>query len=108
MSDEHKEETYEEFNARFVNFFDKQADDLFELSRGLNNAFSADLVPAPEVLVSAMKAARRLNSFPLAARTVEALKEKLGGDDKIYKEYLQELKPVMEELGVPAPEELGR
>lgn len=38
---------------------------------------------------------------------LEALRERLD-DEKIYQEYLLALKPAMEELGVPAPEELGR
>lgn len=64
-------------------------------------------MPAPEVLVEAMKAARRLNSFAVAARVVEALREKVQ-DEGVYNAYLAELKPAMEELGVPTPEELGR
>ena len=107
-SDDHKEETYEEFTERYVKFFNQEADDLFELSRGLNNAFSVDLVPAPEVLEAALRASRRLNSFALATRTLDALREKLAGDQKVYQEYLTELKPVLEELGVPTLEELGR
>ena len=54
-----------------------------------------------------MKAARRLNSFALAARVVEALREKID-DPKVYAEYLADLKPALEELGVPTPEEMGR
>ena len=54
-----------------------------------------------------MKAARRLNSFAVAARVVEALREKVQ-DEGVYNAYLAELKPAMEELGVPTPEELGR
>lgn len=104
----HSDETYEDFTTRYVNFFDNDADDMFELSRGLNNAFCTDLVPAPEVLVAAMKAARRLNSFSVAARVVEALREKLNGDEKIFNEYLADLQPTMTELGIPTPTDLGR
>jgi cytochrome c oxidase subunit 5a len=105
--DDHHEETYEEYTQRYMKFFNEEADDMFELSRGLNNAFCTDIVPAPEVLVAALKAARRLNSFSIAARVVQALREKIQ-DEKIYKEYLTELEPTLKELGVPTPEELGR
>lgn len=87
-SNEHNEETYEEYTDRYVKFFSKEADDLFELSRGLNNAFCTDIVPAPQVIVAALEAARRLNSFSLAARTIEALRDKLH-DEKIYGEYIK-------------------
>jgi cytochrome c oxidase subunit 5a len=87
-SDAHKEESYEEYTQRYVNFFNKEADDLFELSRGLNNAFCTDIVPAPQVIVAALNAARKLNSFAVAARTIEALRDKIN-DEKIYAEYIK-------------------
>ena len=39
--------------------------------RNLNNAFAYDLVPAPSVIVAALKAARRVNDFPTAVRVFE-------------------------------------
>ena len=45
--------------------------DVFELQRNLNNAFAYDLVPAPSVIVAALKAARRVNDFPTAVRIFE-------------------------------------
>ncbi len=78
------------------------------MSRGLNNAFNTDIVPPAEVLISAIKCARRLNSYPLASRALEALKEKLEGDKVSYQAYLDELKPTLQELGVATPEDLGR
>ena len=39
--------------------------------RNLNNAFAYDLVPAPSVIVAALKAARRVNDFPTAVRIFE-------------------------------------
>ncbi|GAA5889138.1 hypothetical protein JCM16303_000111 [Sporobolomyces ruberrimus] len=38
-------ESYEDFNARYADFF-ANAQDLFELQRGLNNCFAYDLVPS--------------------------------------------------------------
>ena len=37
----------------------------------MNNAFAYDLVPAPSVIVAALKAARRVNDFPTAVRVFE-------------------------------------
>ena len=38
-------ESYESFNDRYASFF-ANAQDLFELQRGLNNCFAYDLVPS--------------------------------------------------------------
>lgn len=37
----------------------------------MNNVFAYDLVPAPSVIVAALKAARRVNDFPTAVRVFE-------------------------------------
>lgn len=98
------EETFEEFTTRFEKEFD-EAYDLFEVQRVLNNCFSYDLVPAPAVLEKALRAARRVDDLPTAIRVFEALKYKVE-NEKQYKAYLEELKDVREELGVPLKEEL--
>ena len=97
-------ETFEEFNDRFVKFFEG-VEDQFEAQRGLNNAFAHDLVPSPEVIESALKAARRVNDFSLAVRIFEGLKFKTENDNQ-YKQDLEVLKPLREELGVPLKEEI--
>ena len=103
-SSEHDSETYEQFNERYVKFFEG-VEDQFEAQRGLNNAFAYDLVPSPEVLEAALKAARRVNDFALAVRIFEGIKHKVENDSQ-YKQYLEVLKPLREELGVPLKEEL--
>ncbi|KAI8594350.1 cytochrome c oxidase, subunit VA/VI [Dissophora ornata] len=102
---EHQEESFEDFTVRFVKFFDN-VDDLFELQRGLNNAFGYDLVPSPSVIEAALKAARRVNDYPTAVRIFEGLKVK-AGSEALYKQYLDELAPVKAQLGVETKEELG-
>ena len=99
------EETFEAFTQKYVNFFKKEADDVFELSRGLNNCMSMDMVPAPEVLVAAMQCAKKHNSFSLALRVLAGLRQKVS--PAVYKEYISELRPAMDELGVPEPSEVG-
>jgi cytochrome c oxidase subunit 5a len=97
-SNAHHQETFEAFTERYVNFF-QTADDLFEVQRGLNNCFAHDLVPAPAVVESALRASRRVNDFATAVRVFEGIKEKVENKAQ-YQAYLDELKPVREELGM--------
>jgi cytochrome c oxidase subunit 5a len=96
-SSTHAQESFEAFSERYVNFF-KNAEDLFELQRGLNNCFAHDLVPSPEVVEAAVRAARRVNDYSTAVRIFEGIKEKVENVSQ-YKAYLEELKGVREELG---------
>ncbi|KAI0157814.1 cytochrome c oxidase subunit [Xylariaceae sp. FL1272] len=98
------EETFEEFTARYEKEFDG-VQDVFELQRNLNNAFAYDLVPSPSVLQAALKAARRVNDFPTAVRIFEGVKAKVENKGQ-YQQYLDELKPLREELGVVLKEDL--
>ncbi|KAJ4420417.1 Cytochrome c oxidase subunit 6 [Neurospora sp. IMI 360204] len=101
---EHQEETFEEFTARYEKEFDA-VQDVFELQRNLNNAFAYDLVPSPSVLAAALKAARRVNDFPTAVRVFEGIKAKVENKGQ-YEQYLAELKPLREELGITLKEDL--
>ncbi|RUS20559.1 cytochrome c oxidase subunit VA-domain-containing protein [Endogone sp. FLAS-F59071] len=98
-------ETFEAFTERYIRFFEG-VDDLFELQRGLNNAFAYDLVPAPSVVQAALRAARRVNDFATAVRIFEGIKAKVENEAQ-YKQYLEELKPLKDQLGVLTREELG-
>ncbi|EDN96470.1 hypothetical protein SS1G_01396 [Sclerotinia sclerotiorum 1980 UF-70] len=100
----HHEESFEEFTARYEKEFD-QVQDVFELQRNLNNAFAYDLVPSPSVVIAALKAARRVNDFPTAVRIFEGIKAKVENRGQ-YDQYLEELKPLREELGVSLKEDL--
>lgn len=67
-----------------------------------------DLVPEPKIICAALRACRRLNDFALAVRFLESVKEKGGPYAKtIYPYILQEIRPVLDELGISTPEELG-
>ncbi|KAJ5461951.1 Cytochrome c oxidase subunit 6 [Penicillium daleae] len=100
----HEDETYEEFSARFEKEFDG-VQDVFELQRNLNNCFAYDLVPSVEVLSAALKAARRVNDFPTAVRVFEGIKAKVENQEQ-YKQYLEQLEGLRQELGVALREEL--
>ncbi|MCJ1310744.1 Cytochrome c oxidase subunit 6 [Agyrium rufum] len=101
--DEH-EESFEEFTARYEKEFDG-VQDVFELQRNLNNAFAYDLVPSPSVITAALKAARRVNDFPTAVRIFEGIKAKVENKGQ-YDEYLRDLQPLRDELGVALKEEI--
>ncbi|EGV60063.1 Cytochrome c oxidase subunit 6 [Yamadazyma tenuis] len=103
-SDDHHEESFEEFTARYEQEFE-EAYDLFEVQRILNNCFSYDLVPAPAVIEKALLACRRVNDYPTAVRTFEALKHKVENKQQ-YEAYLEELKDIRQELGIDLKEEL--
>ncbi|RJE18806.1 cytochrome C oxidase [Aspergillus sclerotialis] len=124
----HEDETYEEFSARYEKEFDS-VQDVFELQRNLNNCFAYDLVPSVEVLTAALKAARRVNDFPTAVRIFEGcppaplpapigdiniqrltrmtigIKAKVESQDQ-YKQYLEHMDSLRQELGVALREEL--
>ncbi|KAF9476025.1 COX5A, subunit VA of cytochrome c oxidase [Pholiota conissans] len=100
----HAQESFESFSERYVSFF-QNAEDLFEVQRGLNNCFAHDLVPSPSVVEAAVRAARRVNDYATAVRVFEGVKEKVENKEQ-YEAYLTELKPLREELGLVLKEEL--
>ncbi|KAF2140146.1 uncharacterized protein K452DRAFT_288917 [Aplosporella prunicola CBS 121167] len=101
---DHHEESFEEFTARYEKEFDS-VQDVFELQRNLNNAFAYDLVPSPTVITAALRAARRVNDYPTAVRIFEGIKAKVENQGQ-YDEYVKELEPLREELGVNLKESL--
>ncbi|KAG4301153.1 hypothetical protein PCK1_002463, partial [Pneumocystis canis] len=103
MSHSHKSDNFDSFNEKYEKFF-RNVDDLFELQRGLNNAFAYDFIPMPSVIEQALRAARRVNDFPTAVRIFEGIKQKAENKEQ-YQQYLDELKPLREELGISLKEE---
>lgn len=93
----HESESFDAFNERYQRFF-SSCSDLFELQRGLNNCFAYDLVPTTEVIDAALRAARKCNDYATAVRILEGVKEKVENKGQ-YKAYLEELSPVLKELG---------
>ncbi|TGZ37252.1 cytochrome c oxidase subunit 5A [Temnothorax americanus] len=101
-------ETDEEFDQRYVNFFNRNDIDHWEIRKAMNDLAGMDLVPEPKVICAALKACRRLNDYALAVRFLECVKDKGGPHaDKIYPYILQEIRPTLNELGISTPEELG-
>lgn len=99
--------TISEFEAKWTKFFTSEAYDQFELQRGLNHSFHFDIVPTIPVLEAALRACRKLNDLAAAMRIFGALRQKCS-DDAQYEEYVKYLEPIKKELGVSAPEDIGR
>ncbi len=91
-------ESFQDFSKRYTSFFEN-AEDLFELQRGLNNCFAYDLVPGTDVIEAALRASRRLDTYSTAVRILEGVKEKVE-NPKQYEAYLGELKDIRAELGM--------
>lgn len=101
------EETDEEHDARYIAYLSRPDIDGWEIRKALQSLHSDDLVPDPAIVVAALKACRRVNDIALCIRFLEAIKFKAGGHKEIYPYVIQEIKPTLEELGIPTPEELG-
>ena len=101
------EESAEDFDARWLAYFNQPDLDSWELKKGLNELYGHDLVPEPKIVAAMLQAARRLNDIALAIRILEAVKSKAAGDKEIYSYVLGEIKPTLDELGIRTPEDLG-
>ncbi|XP_032141036.1 cytochrome c oxidase subunit 5A, mitochondrial-like [Sapajus apella] len=100
-------ETDEEFDARWVTYFNKPDIDAWELRKGINTLVTYDLVPEPKIIDAALRACRRLNDFASTVRILEAVKDEAGPHKEIYPYVIQELRPTLNELGISTPKELG-
>ncbi|KFM67562.1 Cytochrome c oxidase subunit 5A, mitochondrial, partial [Stegodyphus mimosarum] len=103
-----KEETDEEFDARYEAYFNRPDIDEWEIRKAMNDLQGMDLVPEPKIIIAALKACRRLNDYALAVRFLEGVKDKCGSRVKeIYPYLLQEIRPTLDDLGILTPEEMG-
>jgi len=101
-------ESDEEFDARYVAFFNRPDIDGWEVRKGMNNLIGMDLVPDPKIISAALKACRRLNDYALTTRFLEAIRFRANSANKdIYPYIIQEIKPTLDELGISTVEELG-
>ena len=98
--------------------------------QGMADLVAMDLVPEPTIIAAAMRACRRVNDFSLTTRILEITKVKCGDKEAEFWPYImqvltlimlfrfrslninntfiyQELKPTLDELGIPTLEEMG-
>uniref|UniRef100_A0A915JHL3 Cytochrome c oxidase subunit 5A, mitochondrial n=1 Tax=Romanomermis culicivorax TaxID=13658 RepID=A0A915JHL3_ROMCU len=103
-----KVETPEEFNWRFINFFDNPEIDGWFIRKGLGELQREDVIPEPAIICAAFRACRRVNDLALAIRCMESIRVKCGPKrSEIWPYLMQECKSTMDELGIPTLEELG-
>ncbi|KAK0164451.1 hypothetical protein PV328_003080 [Microctonus aethiopoides] len=102
------QETDEEFDTRYENYFNRPDIDHWEIRKAMNTLAGVDLVPEPRIITAALRACRRLNDYALAVRFLEVVKYKGGNQAKVIWPYVvQEIRPTLDELGINTPEELG-
>lgn len=97
----------EQFDAMWIHFFNNPLLDRYELRRGCNIVHDLDMIPEPYLVEQMFYACRRLNDLSMTIRILEGIKNKIPKDPVVYQWMLQELTPVMEELGIKTPDELG-
>ncbi|MFH4978318.1 hypothetical protein AB6A40_005027 [Gnathostoma spinigerum] len=100
----------EKFDNHFINYFNRPEIDGWELRKALSELHDYDVIPDPKVVEAALRACRRINDFSLCVRFLEAIKIKCGSKRNrkiVYNYVINEIKPVLEELGISTPEELG-
>lgn len=102
-----RKESEEEFDNRYLAWFNKKDIDSWELRKGIADLHGMDLIPEPKIIIAALEAARRLNDHSVAVRFLEALRWKSRFDKNIYPYLLQEIRPTLDKLGISTPEELG-
>lgn len=101
------EETDEEFDARWHNYFSKPDIDGWEIRKGINDMQGYDLVPEPKIMIAVLHACRRVNDHSLAVRYLEAVAVKANYNKKIMDYLMQEIRPTLNELGISSLEEMG-
>lgn len=97
----------EQFDAMWIHFFNNPLLDRYELRRGCNIVHDLDMIPEPYLVEQMFYACRRLNDYSMTIRIIEGIKNKIPKDPVVYQWMLQELSPVMEELGIKTPDDLG-
>merc|ERR1712039_178542 len=106
MSEE-KTETDDEFDARYVAYFNRKDIDGWEIRKAFMELVDEDLVPDPTIVAAALRACRRVNDYSLTTRILEVTFIKSRVNKQIWPYMLQELKPTMDELGILTPAEMG-
>lgn len=73
------EEPYDEFKQRFLEAFNRPDLDGWWMRKYLQDLHTEDIIAEPEIVVSILKACRRLNDLALAVRYLESLNVKYFG-----------------------------
>lgn len=101
------EETDEELDQRYLNYFERPDIDGWEVRKGINDMQGLDLVPEPKIMIAVLKACRRVNDHSLAVRYLEAVLRKANYKKDIVDYIMNEIRPTLNELGISSPAEMG-
>lgn len=101
------EETDEELDQRYINYFNKPDIDGWELRKGINDMQNFDLIPEPKIMIAVLKACRRVNDHSLAVRYLEAVQRKANYKKEVVDYLMNEIRPTLNELGISTPDEMG-
>merc|ERR1712077_85843 len=102
-----EEKTEDEFDARYVAYFNRKDIDGWEIRKAYQELVDEDLVPDPTIVAAALRACRRVNDYSLTTRILEITEQKSQINKEIWPYMIQELKPTLDELGILTPEEMG-
>ncbi|EGT36785.1 CBN-CCO-2 protein [Caenorhabditis brenneri] len=100
----------DKFDNHFINYLNRPEIDGWEVRKALTELHDYDVIPDPKVVEAGLRACRRVNDFALAVRFLEAIKIKCGSQknrDTIYGYIVKQVEPVLKELGIDTPEQLG-
>lgn len=101
------EETDDEFDQRYENYFNRPDIDGWEVRKGINDMHGNDLIPEPKIMIAVLKACRRVNDHSLAVRYLEAVLRKAEYEKKIVDYLMNEIRPTLNELGISTPADMG-
>ena len=96
-----------EYDRKWLDYFNQEDLDAWELHFGIHHLYGDDAAPKPEVVAAMLRAARRLNDFPLTVRIFELLYEKCNWDRELFNYVTEAIQPTINELGLSLPEEIG-
>ncbi|OAF68351.1 Cytochrome c oxidase subunit 5A, mitochondrial [Intoshia linei] len=98
----------EEIEKTYVNFFNNEKHDVWDVRQGINDFACLDEIPTPPIIISVLRACRRINEYSMTIRYLECVQRKCSSYKKLYWPYiLKQIQPTLDELGMNTPEELG-
>nr|AXS78264.1 Cytochrome c oxidase subunit 5A [Anisakis simplex] len=100
----------EKFDKHFIDYFNRPEIDGWEVRKALSELHDYDVIPDPKVVEAALRACRRVNDYALCVRFLEAIKIKCGSKKNrkvVYGYIIDQIKPLLDELGISTPEDLG-
>uniref|UniRef100_A0AC35UDS2 Cytochrome c oxidase subunit 5A, mitochondrial n=1 Tax=Rhabditophanes sp. KR3021 TaxID=114890 RepID=A0AC35UDS2_9BILA len=100
----------DKFDKHFIDYLNRSEIDGWEVRKALSELHDFDVIPDPKVCEAALRACKRVNDFALCVRFLEAIKIKCGSKknrEVVYGYIIKEIAPVLKELGISTPEDLG-